>query len=466
MHVRRLAYLTDATLLADLHMDGYFSESKFLNKSKREVVPPDRSSTSDSKASASSRGLGEKESPKRVEDVTKTKRVPNKEVVEATSSPAKISSVVWDIELGKSLCKDDCSVPDTQKKQGSIVLNTSRHAWAEIVREGDAEKKGATVRSQDGSEAPSSIGPSQSVSQRKVKVSPAKPMPEKETRSKYFQARDSPTPKIRDKATAEPLASLCSFNESSIDIVQVPMIEDHAEDKMCVDNVLEHNGDCDRAPKFMQKEFEFNEYIPADLSLEVRDQDVHFGDKSLPYAEDDNQGDLAIFDGYQDLQIDDDFFLEPGYDEALPIDRDSEEVRMQVLDEYASFPDEFELDGCLQQGDALCDYFNDDAGQGHLEMEEFCEYSQNGNMPGNDCKFDGEESVVLDHDQAFESVNGTDDDSNEELEDLQTDRFSQGRALLLGRSEQGKQRGTSSHLTSAEVDVVKRLRDHWLPQKL
>ncbi|KAF8351529.1 hypothetical protein F5887DRAFT_212977 [Amanita rubescens] len=450
----------------DLHMDGYFSESKFLNKSKREIVPPDRSS-SDEKMSTSSRGLEERESPKRAENVSKAERVPNKKVIEATSSPARISSVVWDIELGKSLCKDDCSAPDTQKKQGSIVLNTSRHAWARVAREGDAEKKGATVPSRDGSEAPSTIGPSQSVSQRIVKVSPAKPIPDEETHSKYFQARTSPIPKVQEKATTEPLASLCSFNESSIDIVQVPMIEDLAEDTMCLGNVLEQNGDCDTMPEFMQKEFEINEYIPADPSLEVGDQDVHFEEKSLSYAEDDNQRDLAIFnDGYQDLQIDDDFFLQPGYDEALHIDRASEEVRKQISDEYASFPDEFELDGCLQEGDTFHDYFNDAAGRGNLEMEEICDYSQNGNMPENDCIYDDEQSVNLDHDQAFESVNGTDDDSNEELEELQTDRFSQGRALLFGRSGQGKQRATSSHLTSAEVDVVKRLRDHWLPQKL
>ena len=453
MHSRGLACLTDDA--ADLHMDGYFSESKFLNKSKREIVPPDRSSTSDAKGSTS-RSSEETESPKRAKNVTKPERVPNKEVVEATSSTEKRSSVVWDIELGKSLCKDDCSVPDTQKKQGSIVLNTSRHAWAKVAN------AGATVRSQDGSEAPSSISPSQSVSQRIAKVSHPKPMPEKETHSKYFQARNSPTPEVRDKATMEPLASLCSFNESSIDIVQVPMVEDHAEDTMRLDNALEQNGGCDRAPGFMQKEFEFNEYIPGDLSLEVRDQDIDFEEKSLPYAQDDNQGDFAIFDGYQDLQIDDDFVLQPEYeyDEALPIGQEK-----QIMDEYASFPDEFEFDGCVQQGDAFYDYSNDAVGQGNLEMEEFCDYSRNGNMPENDCTY-GEESVALDHDQALESVNETDDDSGEELEELQTDRFSQGRALLLGRSKRGKRRATSSYLTSAEVDVVKRLRDHWLPQKL
>lgn len=429
----------------DLRIDGYFSESKFLNKSKREIVPPDRSSNGDASTSASSRGSGARHSPKGTQKVTKAEC--DKEVM--NSSPAKKPrSIIWDIEVGKSLSRDDSSMPITPTKRDSVVVDTGHHAWAKVLCEKDTEEKDRSH------EAPTSIGPSQSASQG----SPAKPALEKETRSKYFQTRKLSTLKAQDKTTTEPLVSLCSFNESSIGMVQVPSIDDYAENTTCLDNIPMQNGSHDKESEFIQNELEYIEHTRAEIfSLEARDHDLDIG--HLNYDEDDLMGDFAIFDEYQDLQNDDDQHVV--YDEAL-VDQNSKEARKQILDEYVSFPGEFELNGCSLQGDAYCDYFHDAVDQGDLEMKD----SSLGEkmLAENNCTYDNEEPVESYHDQALGSVGQTDDDSNEELDEFQTDRFSQGRALLLGCSTQG--RATPSYRASAEVDVVKYLRDHWLPQKL
>ena len=453
--LQRFRLLTDAMFLADLRIDGYFSESKFLNKSKREIVPPDRSSNGDTNASASSRGSGARESP--TPKVTKTETVtcdvPNKEAMTSPAKKSKASSIIWDIEVGKPLSRDDSSMPITPTKRGSVVVDTGHHAWAKVLCEKDAEKKGRSH------EAPTSIGPSQSASQGEI-ISPAKPAPEKGTRSKYFQTREPSTPKVQDKATTEPLVSLCSFNESSIGMVQVPTIGDHAENTTCLDNIFMQNGSHDRESEYVQNELEYGEHTRADLfSLEARDHDLHIGENHLNYDEDDVLGDFAIFEEYQDLQNDDGQHVV--YDEALLVDQNKKEARKQISDEYASFPGEFELNGYSLEGDAYCDYFNDAVGEGDLEMKES---SLGVNMQAeDDCTYDNEEPVDSYNDQALGSVGRTDDDSSEELE---TNRFSQGRALLLGCSTQLEGRATPSYRASAEVDVVKHLRDHWLPQKL
>ena len=450
----------DAMLLADLQIDGYFSESKFLNKSKREIVPPDRSSIGDASASTSSRSSVAHELSKGRQKVTKAVTdacdVPNKEVMRATSSPAKskASSIVWDIELGKSLCKDDGSMSN---KRSTVILNTSHHAWAKVLCEKDAEKTGPTVRSQDDNEAPLSIGPSQSASQYMI-VSPAMPTPEEGTCSKYFQTHEPSTLEVQDKVAMEPLVSLCSFNESSIGTVQAPVIGDHAENTKCLDNIFTQNGSHDREPEFMQNVLECDQHIQADVfSLETRDHDLHIGEKYMNYDEGDVLGDFAIFDEYQDLHDDDGQRV---YDKELVVDQNGEEARNQILEEYASFPDAFEPDGYSLEGDAYCDCFNDAAGQEDIEMKEFCDYSRGENSLQGGRTYDNDEPVVLDPGL----VSGTEDDSNEELDALQTNCFSQGRALLLGCSAQG--RATPSYRASAEVDVVKHLRNHWLPQKL
>jgi hypothetical protein len=456
--LQRFRLLTDAMFLADLRIDGYFSESKFLNKSKREIVPPDRSSNGDTNASASSRGSGARESP--TQKVTKAETVTcNKEVMTNPAKKSKASSIIWDIEVGKSLSRDDSAMPITPTKRGSVVVDTGRHAWAKDFCEKDAEKKGRSH------EAPASIGPSQSASQGEI-VSPAKPAPEKGTRSKYFQTREPSTLKVQDKATTEPLVSLCSFNESSIGMVQVPTIGDHAENTTCLDDIFMQNGSHDRESEFIQNELEYGEHTGADLFLlEARDHDLHIGENHLNYDEDDVLGDFAIFEEYQDLQNDDGQHVV--YDEALLVDQNhSKEARKQISDEYVSFPDEFELNGYSLEGDAYCDYFNDAVGQGDLEMKESYDYSLGEKMLAeDDCTYDNEEPVDSCH-QALGSVGRTDDDSSEELDEFQTNRFSQGRALLLGCSTQLEGRATPSFRASAEVDVVKHLRDHWLPQKL
>ena len=445
--------------LADLRIDGYFSESKFLNKSKREIVPPDRSSNGDTNASTSCRGSGTRESPKRTQKVTKAEIV-TCDASRAASSPAKkskASSIIWDIEVGKSLSRDDSSMPITPTKRGSVVVDTGHHAWANVLCEKDAEKKGRPH------EAPTSIGPSQSASQGEV-VSSAMPAPEKGTRSKYFQTREPSTLNVQDKATTEPLVSLCSSNESSIGMVQVPPIDDHAENTTCLDNIMQ-NGSHDGGSEFIQNELEYGEHIQADqFSLEARDHDLHIG--HLNYDEDDVLGDFAIFDEYQDLQNDNGQHVV--YDEALFVDQNSKEARKQISDEHASFPGQFELNGYSQEGDAYCDYFNDAVGQGDLEIKESCDYVLGEKMVvEHDCTYDNEEPVDSYHDQALGSVGRTDDDSSEEQDAFHTNRFSQGRALLLGCSTESTQgRATPSYRASAEVDVVKHLRDHWLPQKL
>ena len=53
--------------------------------------------------------------------------------------------------------------------------------------------------------------------------------------------------------------------------------------------------------------------------------------------------------------------------------------------------------------------------------------------------------------------------------DLLTQRFLQGRALLLGFSETGSAKvhsGSFPTISNAEVDVAKKLKEHWLPQRL
>ena len=71
-------------------------------------------------------------------------------------------------------------------------------------------------------------------------------------------------------------------------------------------------------------------------------------------------------------------------------------------------------------------------------------------------------------DQVIPEYITNEEEKNNEIE-LLTQRFLQGRALLLGFSETGSPKVHSSSfqtISNIEVDVAKKLKEHWLPQKL
>ncbi|KAK2466156.1 hypothetical protein APHAL10511_001798 [Amanita phalloides] len=433
---------------------GCFSESKFLNKSKREDGPPDRSSSGSSDTSVTSGGIVVRVPSKRKKVM---ESVPSPSEVKSTASP-KAPSIIRDITHDNA---NPCSASVASHKQGSVFLDTTRHVWANAMCKSDAEKKGTAIRSQEKCET---IGPSQSASQCIIVP------PEKldGNRSKYFLSRVQPTRQAQDM-TQELLVSLCSFQDESSDDVARMSMEDQIEKVILPENACTQNVQVsqplqrelaydevkpadvthDSAQEFAQRELDYDEHMPIDPHLLQPDAlDGDTSDRWVGYLPCSEFGDLENHEHHQDLH--NDILDQNRSNDAFFIDENSDAAGEQMLEEDNTAPDDFHE--FTAEGDPCRGHFNNDG--------EFYDYCQAEGVPN-------EEPIVLDRDSS--SIGEADASSSEELNSFQVDQFYQGRAMLLGctvHESGGQRRVASNYLASAEVDVVKRLRDHWHPRRL
>ena len=385
-----------------------------------------------------------------------------------TSPPSKHSrapSVVWDIELDKSLCDD---VPFTSiapvSKLGSVVLDVTCQRWAKQLntergRFDIVESLPNNSHSNCNNELAASIGPSQSASQMNISLAV-----QEEKRSKYFEQAPR-----KHEAQAK-------LHEGPLDpcIPRSPSPPVQVEGAVPVE-VLSPIQSPDVAGGYIQEEPQYAEQsLAGGFSFGDLDS-LDKGRESCPAAATEHKSHLP-YNAYDDIENfeppgeydcsrEDDISLPHEY-EGLFFEDDSDMDMDMDMDRER----ELEAEYTFCPGFELCDPRSDPDGiiQDELEMNEHCSYQQGEDEPNEVCGFEDSISISSDHGVDSNSIGQTPSNSEEEE---QVHRFSQGRALLLGYSmhevgHPGKARPSFPRLSVLEADVAKSLRDHWHPQRL
>ncbi|KIL70126.1 hypothetical protein M378DRAFT_20616 [Amanita muscaria Koide BX008] len=460
------------------HAAAYFSESMFLNKTKAVLEEEDESSCVTPSSGAAVKKSSKKKSKKKVDDAS-SKVSDIKSAPTPSSSPKKPSaaSIVWDIELGKSLCSIDPPIfTAPAEKLGSVVLDVTRHSWAKLLdrRDTNQNKTPIVAMSRPGtgskgeSEALASIGPSQSASQIITKItSPAKRGLQEAHRSKYFQAEPTkPQYEIRAESTSPPSVP--------DDVKHLPALEEYdqpaQETNAAAD--LQFPTEIPEVAPGLQQEPRCNCQVATEVTVSPFDildqeQDCTLGAEDV---------DDPIWTGHEEINYFDDPFgehvnLEDGEIPVLEQDyfmNDATGWELELESGYNFFQDCDFADDLTQDHDCLVS----NAIHEDMEMDDCYDYVSIEGYEDPGCS-EAEEAIGFDQNEDCETTGSGQclSESSEREDTEQVHRFSQGRALLSGCSVQEIRHSSKTpaqypRLFLLEADVAKSLRDHWHPQRL
>ncbi|KAG5637832.1 hypothetical protein H0H81_003037 [Sphagnurus paluster] len=427
-----------------------------------------------------------------------------------------VESINWDIELGSVILPSKNSLASESGKQ-TLLLDTRHVSWtaAISVKPPKSEADLQQYQTQSHSEvhidtgahySNSSIGPSDSASQHRG----ASPNPKLTASSKYFDAPTLPTSRqqsldaqfvtksISKRVTAcitsnknptksdlSPILLNIPTNNSTITPVKpvapsihsIIGVEQVTVENYATDNPNDHHLDC--LPVVDPRDYEYSE---GDFRLWPPGQ--------VAYPDVPSQGLMEDYATYIDDDQDDDLYysIENSYNNRLSFHKWHELDGSFGYEHYSHATENDEQD-CMVIGTWTYDEDDsityDDDGYDSPEYHGFCNLNSNDNDRFDDSgSFLGYQTVD-DVDETHAS--GTLDDDSQEKDhgsgvdlytedtdrsfDFGTGRFAQGRALLLGYSNDlglgsSQEPSLRPKVSLVEADVAKGLRNHWLPQRL
>ncbi|RDB22484.1 hypothetical protein Hypma_010281 [Hypsizygus marmoreus] len=479
-------------------------------KTKSEVqVPKHNNAASNDEITSSSSMASTKE---------ESDNVPASNNPGASKNPitATPKSITWDIE------QDNVSLPthpipsDAAK---SVLLDTRHLTWAsatpnegvELDVSGQKSSSGADLRKTSKCSSPS-IGPSQSASQYGRPAAPRMPPLQSNSHSKYFASqvvaqdisKALPEACVSQPAVQIPVqaisASIISQKSSHSPVAaprtvvsvakmvspsdpehawSLPPVESHMESLEYLPNVDFWDYEYSDGAANLWTSEETLETRGLDLPGYVDDYDeFHDYDAFAP----DDLFESSRISCYDIIEMDngafeyDQIFQDMKSGEFNAIEQIFEEVGSgpgpEEHERYTSFWDEGEEHGLSdyghEDGMTMGDFEEQASVEGGIRLRACVDETSEYLGPG------GDEDLTTDNDSDGELLDpscaeGSESDSGSVSPAAM---FSQGRALLQGHAGQGYHTGGSPRLSRrrqvslVEADVVKSLRNHWLPQRL
>ncbi|KAG6855121.1 hypothetical protein C0991_006050 [Blastosporella zonata] len=496
------------------HSVSGFTENEFLNKTRKSPrkfqAKPKRPELSSHSASSSESDIHSKYAKDSLGRLARNKaqRTPDSpglqkriassiadDTKEATTPDNKgcagsngcAGSIVWDIEL------DDVTLPSQphSEKMPSVLVNTQNTLWGNSTHRPEAQVVATPVRSPGSRElrrsdiagtnterrGSSSLGPSESASRCRHLFASHHYTLETEAVSKYFASLPQPqispggrSPLKSNPAVLESRRSEIIIEGPACDITPA-VFENHKSDPMTILSEplgLDHSEpqQCKPYASFVQDA----EYLPF-----VNPQDYQYSDYAATklwspedYYERIPPDAMAEYGGGSCNEYDEQLYNNTAtlsfypWHELEGSDEHEHEIDMQPIEyEEGYYMQDESLDGDEDQ-------YND--GYDSPEYEEnrsigswiASPIHDNNSFSGN---YAGNFGDAWDEPSSSGDLDGSDEP------DL-TGRFTEGKALLLrcyedkGRTYAPARPSYQPQVSLAEADVAKRLRNHWLPQRL